>query len=145
MSSPQPPGIPDAPSPRPPPAETTRAGTPPAAEPPPAAEDVGEDRPSTWQPWLYVKIGLLLFAIAWAIAFVVENTKQINVHFVFATANVHVVWMILLLLAVGLVGGVLLSQLYRHRRRAQLAEKRRKTRDASGDVGGRDKTEGKAR
>ena len=143
MSS-QPPGSPDVQSPGTPPREPAHAGPPPPGAPPSAAEDIGEDRPSTWQPWLYVKIGLLLLAIAWAIAFVVENTKQINVHFVFATANVHVVWMILLLLAVGLVGGVLLSQLYRHRRRARLAEKGRKPRDARGDVGGRDKAEGKA-
>jgi uncharacterized integral membrane protein len=144
VSSPQPPGIPDAPPPGTPPPETAHAVTAPAA-PRPADEGLGEDRPSTWQPWLYVKIGLLLLAIAWAIAFVVENTKQINVHFVFATANVHVVWMILLLLAVGLVGGVLLSQLYRHRRRAKLTKKGRKPRDARGDVGGRDEAEGKAR
>ena len=124
MSSPQPPGIPDAPSSGSPPTEAAQPRT------APADEELGEDRPSTWQPWLYVKIGLLLFAIAWAIAFVAENTQQINVHFVFATANVHVVWMILLLLAVGLVGGVLLSQLHRHRRRAKLAKQGRESRDS---------------
>ena len=139
MSTPEPPGIPDSPSTGPPPVEQDRVAT------PPAAEDLGEDQPSTWQPWLYVKIGLLLFAIAWATAFVVENSKEIDVHFVFATANVHLVWMILLLLAVGLLGGVLLSQLYRHRRRAQLTQKGRETRYARGDVGGRDEAEGKAR
>ena len=139
MSTPQPPGLPDSPPTGSPPAEAGRVETAPSAQAP------KEDHPSTWQPWLYVKIGLLLFAIAWAIAFVAENTKQINVHFVFATANVHVVWMILLLLAVGLIGGVLLSQLYRHRRRTQLAQKGRKPRDARGDVRGRDEAEGKAR
>ena len=140
MSTPQPPGLPESPAPP----EEAHAPAPPTI-PAPKDEDLGEDRPSTWQPWLYVKIGLLLLAIAWAIAFVVENTKQINVHFVFATANVHVVWMILLLLAVGLVGGVLLSQLYRHRRRAKPAKKGRKPRDAHPDVGGRDEAEGKPR
>jgi uncharacterized membrane protein YciS (DUF1049 family) len=133
VSSPQPPGIPDNP-----PAVS------PSGETPPPHEDPAEDRQSTWQPWLYVKIGVLLSAIAWATAFVVENSKQINVHFVFATANVHLVWMILLLFAVGLLGGVLLSQLYGHRRRAQLAKKARKPRNARTDVGGRDEAEGKA-
>jgi uncharacterized membrane protein YciS (DUF1049 family) len=135
VSTPQPPGIPETPptAPLPEPSKTDSG----------AADE--EDRPSTWQPWLYVKIGLLIFAIAWAIAFVAENSQQINVHFVFATANVHVVWMILLLLAVGLLGGVLISQLYRHRRRAKLAQKARKPRDAHVDVGGRDEAEGKAR
>jgi len=144
VSTPQPPGIPESPTAGTPPTEPPEAGAAPVAT---TAKDesLEEDRPSTWQPWLYVKIGLLLFAIAWAIAFVAENSQQIDVHFVFATANVHVVWMILLLLAVGLIGGVLLSQLYRHRRRTQLAKKGRKPRDTRADVGGRDEAEGKAR
>jgi uncharacterized integral membrane protein len=143
VSAPQTPGIPESPS-TDAPSGTTRAETAqPATEP--GEGGVGEDRPSTWQPWLYVKIGLLLFAVAWAIAFVVENTQQINVHFVFATANVHVIWMILLLLAVGLVAGVLISQLYRHRRRSHLAKKSRKPGDSRRDVRGRDEAEGKAR
>jgi uncharacterized integral membrane protein len=144
VSTPQPPGIPESPTTGPASAEPPQAGTAPVA-PSPTDETLEEDRSSTWQPWLYVKIGLLLFAIAWAIAFVVENSTQINVHFVFATANVHLVWMILLLLAIGLVAGVLLSQLYRHRRRTQLAKKARKPSDARADVGGRDEAEGKAR
>lgn len=140
MSAAQPPGTPDhEPPPRSDtmPAETARAGTEPTG--------LGEDEPSTWQPWLYVKIGLLLFAVAWSIAFVVENRQEINVHFVFATANVHVIWMILLLLAVGLVGGVLISQLYRHRRRTQLAKQGRKPSDSRRDVRGRDEAEGQPR
>jgi uncharacterized integral membrane protein len=89
-----------------------------------------EDRPSTWQPWLYVKLGLLLLAIAWAIAFVVKNTRQVKIDFVFTDANVRVIWTILLLLGIGVVSGVLLSQLHRHRRRAKLAKEGRKPRDA---------------
>jgi uncharacterized membrane protein YciS (DUF1049 family) len=141
VSAPQPPGIPDSPTTGPPAGEPPPTGSAPAE----TDESLEEDRPSTWQPWLYVKIGLLLFAVGWAIAFVAENSTRVNVHFVFATANVHLVWMILLLLAVGLVGGVLLSQLYRHRRRAQLAKKGRKPSDARPDVRGRDEAEGKAR
>jgi uncharacterized membrane protein YciS (DUF1049 family) len=111
------------------------------AKPSPPEE---EDRPSTWQPWLYLRIALLLIVIAWAIAFVAKNTRQIKIDFVFTDASVRVIWTILLLLAIGLVSGVLLSQLYRHRRRTQLAKKGRKPRDAGGDVGGRDEAEGKA-
>jgi uncharacterized integral membrane protein len=140
VSTPRPPSLPDPPPPEHPPSETTRV-----APPPDTSDDagLGEDRPSTWQPWLYVKIGLLLLLVIWGILFVVENNKQINVHFVFATARVNQLWGMLLLLAVGLVGGVLLSQLYRHRRRAKVAQKGRKPRDAGGDVGGRDEAEGK--
>ena len=94
-----------------------------------------EDQPSTWQLGLYLKIGLLLFAIGYAIAFVVQNTQQIRIDFVFSTANVRLIWEILLLLGSGLVGGVLLSQLYRHRRRERLAKKSGKPSDARADIG----------
>jgi uncharacterized membrane protein YciS (DUF1049 family) len=133
VSTPQPPGIPD-----PPPVTTPPAAAPPAVEPP--AE---EGRASTWQPLLYFKITVLLVAIAYAIAFVVQNSQQINVDFVFATAKVRLVWEILLLLAIGLVGGILLSQLYRHRRRVQLAKKSGKSGDSRADLRRRDKAVGK--
>jgi uncharacterized membrane protein YciS (DUF1049 family) len=107
------------------------------------AAQTEEDRPSTWQPMLYLKIGLLLFVVAWAIAFIAENRQQVDVHFVFATETVRLIWMILLLLGVGLLGGVLLSQLYRHRRRSQLAKESRKTGDAGRDLGRRDEAESK--
>jgi uncharacterized integral membrane protein len=61
---------------------------------------------------------LLLIAIAaYAVAFVLENHKQVKVHFVFATARVSLIWLILLSLALGLIGGRLLPRLYRRRRR----------------------------
>jgi uncharacterized integral membrane protein len=135
VSTPQPPG-----TPQPPPAATPRPS--PRPEPPAAPED---DQPSTWQPVLYLKIVLLALAIGYAVAFVAENTKQIRIHFVFASANVHLIWEILLLLILGIVGGVLLSQLYRHRRRGELMQKRRKPRDPVPDLPGRDKAEGKTR
>ena len=133
MSTPQPPGIPE------PPPQPETAPSPAPAEAPPvdaaAKEEAKEDQPSTWQPLLYLKIGLLLFAIGYSIAFVVQNTDQIPIDFVFGTANVRLIWEILLLLAMGLVGGVLLSQLYRHRRRVQLAKKSRKPGDSHAHVG----------
>jgi uncharacterized integral membrane protein len=114
--------------------EEPTAAAPPApraeAEPEPQRRPVEEGRPSEWQPWLYTKIALLLIVIAWAIAFVVKNTRQIKIDFVFTDASVRVIWTILLLLALGLVSGVLLSQLYGHRRRAKVAKKSRKARHA---------------
>jgi uncharacterized integral membrane protein len=70
-----------------------------------------------WQPRLYVRLILLGLLVAYAIAFVLENRRQVNVHFVLATASVSLVWLILLALAVGLLGGILLGQLERRRRR----------------------------
>jgi uncharacterized integral membrane protein len=145
MSTPQPPGIPDEPKPTAPPptAAPPGAAAPPVPPPPAPSPAEEEDLPSTWQPLLYARIALLLLVIAYAVAFVVQNTGQIRIDFVFSTAKVRLIWEILLLLAIGLVGGILLSQLYRHRRRAQLAKKPGKSRDARRDLGRRDKAVGK--
>lgn len=137
MSTPQPPGVPDQPAAAPPPAGAAAPGTaaPPVPPAPPTVEE--EDRPSTWQPLLYLRLAVLLIAIGYSVAFVAKNTRQIPIDFVFATASVHLIWEILLLLAVGIVGGIVISQLYRHRRRAQLAKKAGKHGRPGADVGGR--------
>ena len=70
-----------------------------------------------WQPRLYARLLVLALLVAFAIAFVLENRKQVNVHFVLATASVSLVWLILLALGVGLLSGILLAQLERRRRR----------------------------
>lgn len=70
----------------------------------------------TWQPRLWaVLIGLALLA-AYLIGFIVQNDGPIDVDFIFGTANVSLIWVILLSLAIGLVAGLLLSQLYRRGR-----------------------------
>ena len=51
-------------------------------------------------------------------AFIVENSKTQPLHFVFATAQVSLDWLILLSVAIGVVIGVLASQVA-HRRRAR--------------------------
>ena len=74
-----------------------------------------------WQPKLYLRLLVIILLAAWAIAFVLENRKSVNMHFVFVTASVSLVWLILVALAVGFVVGVLLSQLERRRRRRRAA------------------------
>lgn len=81
-----------------------------------------------WQPRLYVRLIVLGLLVAYAIAFVLENRTQVNVHFVLATARVSLVWLILLALGVGLLGGILLAQLERRRRRR--SHERAEPRDA---------------
>ncbi len=83
--------------------ETTR-------ETAPAERRVHESR-------LYFKLVLLLAGIAYVIAFALQNNDQVDVDFVFATTEISLTWVILICLAIGLLGGVLLSQLYRRRRR----------------------------
>jgi uncharacterized integral membrane protein len=75
-----------------------------------------------WQPKLYARLIALVLLAAYAVAFVLENKKSVHLHFVLATANVSLVWLILLSLAVGFVVGILLSQLERRRRRRRTAK-----------------------
>ena len=69
----------------------------------------------SWQPRLWVTLGLLILIGAYLIAFVVGNDEEASVNFVFAKAKTSLIWVILLSLLAGLVGGVLLSQLHRRR------------------------------
>jgi uncharacterized integral membrane protein len=64
----------------------------------------------------YFRLVVLALLIAYAVAFVLENGNSVSVHFVFGTARVSLIWVILLALAVGLVGGMLLPGLERRRR-----------------------------
>ena len=68
---------------------------------------------------LYFKLVLLIAGLAYVIAFVLQNNEQVDVDFVFAKTQISLTWVILISLAIGLLGGVLLSQLYRRRRRRQ--------------------------
>ena len=70
----------------------------------------------TWQPRLWVTLALLVLNVAYLIAFVVGNDEEARVDFVFGAATTSLIWVILLSLLAGLLGGVLLSQLHRRRR-----------------------------
>lgn len=69
-----------------------------------------------WQPRLWFVLVGLLAILAYVVAFVVKNDDDIEIDFVFFTATISLIWEILLMLAIGVLGGVLLSQLYRRRR-----------------------------
>ena len=69
-----------------------------------------------WQTKLWLRVLVLAAVGAYALWFVLANRKQVDVHFVFFTASVSLIWLVLLSIGLGLVGGMLLSQLYRRRR-----------------------------
>jgi uncharacterized integral membrane protein len=71
----------------------------------------------TFQPRLWFVVGGLVLIVVYIVAFIAENTKSVTVHFVFYTAHTSVIWIILIGLAIGLVAGLLLSQLERRRGR----------------------------
>jgi uncharacterized integral membrane protein len=74
----------------------------------------------TFQPRLWFIVAGLALIVAYMVAFVAENNKNVTVRFVFLSAHTSVIWVILLSLAIGLVGGLLLSQLERRRGRKQV-------------------------
>jgi uncharacterized integral membrane protein len=69
----------------------------------------------SWQPRLWITLGALILIAGYLIAFVVGNDEETAVDFVFAEARTSLIWVILLSLLAGLIGGVLLSQLQRRR------------------------------
>ena len=78
-------------------------------------ESPREEFDRSWQPRLWIRVGLLILIGAYLIAFVVGNDEEASVDFVLGEARTSLIWVILLSLLAGLVGGVLLSQLHRRR------------------------------
>jgi uncharacterized integral membrane protein len=78
-----------------------------------AAGKIGEE----FQAMLYVRLLALALVVGYVIGFVLENGKSVRVHFVLHTTSVSLIWVILLSIALGLIGGILLAQLDRRRRR----------------------------
>ena len=75
------------------------------------AESPRNEFDRSWQPRLWITLGLLILIGAYLIAFVVGNDEEASVDFVFGEARTSLIWVILLSLLAGLLGGVLLSQL----------------------------------
>ena len=76
-----------------------------------------EQTRQTYQLGLWSRLIAIAAIGLYALLFVVLNTRRVKVSFVFASTRVSLIWVILLSLAVGVVLGVLLSQLHRRRQR----------------------------
>jgi len=72
-----------------------------------------------WQPRLYAILISLVLILVYVIAFIVENSRKIKIDFVLFDTHTSLIWLMILLLAIGFLGGVLLSQLYRRRQRSE--------------------------
>jgi uncharacterized integral membrane protein len=70
-----------------------------------------------WQRRFYGRLLALALLVAYAVAFVLQNKTTVSVCFVFVTARVSLIWVILLAAGIGLLGGILLVQLERRRHR----------------------------
>ena len=75
-----------------------------------------------WQGRLWVVlVGRFLLAL-YVIAFIVRNDDRIEIDFVLFSGKVSLIWAIVLIFALGMLGGVLLSQIYRRRRGEERGE-----------------------
>ena len=92
----------------------------------------------TVQPRLWIFLGGLVLVVSYLIAFALKNNERSEVDFVFWTAHTSRVWILLISLGIGLLAGVLLSQLYRHRqgRRRQAPDELAQPLDTPGDLPG---------
>ena len=96
-------------------------------EPTPSSENAEatsfrDELDEAWQPQLWSKLILLVVFVGYGIALVVANSSKVKISFLFASINVSKIWLILLCLILGLVSGVLISEMHRHRKikRSQL-------------------------
>ena len=81
-----------------------------------------------WQGRLWAVIVGFFLLVIYVLAFIVRNDDRIEIDFVLFTATVSLIWEIVFVFALGLLGGMLLSQIYRRRRR----EKRGQSGDGVG-------------
>ncbi len=85
------------------------------AVPPPVKQKPKRRR--TFQPGLWTRLVPIAVVSAYLILFVAFNTRMATVDFVFASTRLSTIFLILLPFGIGIVLGVLLSQLYRHSKR----------------------------
>jgi uncharacterized integral membrane protein len=116
------------PSPEPEPTSTsTAAGTenaPAQPEPKPKSKKRGAEFEEQWQPKLWSKIIILTVVGLYGIALIVANGKQVaHISLLVDKVQVSTIYLVLACFLVGLVCGVLSSQLYRHRKNARKPKK----------------------
>jgi uncharacterized integral membrane protein len=83
----------------------------------PVAPDEAEVERPPGERGVLARLVILLAVIAYAVAFVLENRKDVRVHFVFIKTTVSLIWLILLSLVLGAVAARLLPLYGRRRRR----------------------------
>jgi uncharacterized integral membrane protein len=71
----------------------------------------------SFQPGLWTRLLPIALVGGYLILFVAFNTRMAKVDFVFTSTRLSTIFLILLPFGIGIVLGVLLSQLYRHSKR----------------------------
>jgi len=76
----------------------------------------------TFQPKLWLLLIGLALIVVYVVAFIAENNKHVRVHFVVFSTHTSVIWLILISVGIGLLVGLLMSQLTRRRGRKQRSQ-----------------------
>ena len=76
-----------------------------------------QKRRRSFQPGLWTRLIPLGVVSVYLILFIAFNTRMAKVDFVFTSTRLSTIFLILLPLGIGIVLGVLVSQLYRHSKR----------------------------
>ena len=96
--------------------DTASSDTAPTEPAQPPAEQKRKRRRS-FQPGLWTRLVPVGVVSVYLILFIAFNTRMAKVDFVFSSTRVSTIFLILLPLGIGIVLGILLSQLYRHSKR----------------------------
>jgi uncharacterized integral membrane protein len=76
----------------------------------------GGEFDEAWQPKLWSRLIILILIFGYGIALVVSNTSKVPISFLVTSIEVSKIWLILVCFVIGLASGVLISQMYRHRK-----------------------------
>ena len=69
----------------------------------------------------WLALAVLVLALAYLIAFIVENRKRVSVDWVFGTTHTSLIWALIVTFLTGTIVGASVSYLYRRRRRRRSA------------------------
>jgi uncharacterized integral membrane protein len=84
---------------------------------PPVPTEPKRKQRKSFQPGLWTRLVPIAIVGVYLILFIAFNTRMAKVDFVFTSTRLSTIFLILLPLGIGIVLGVLLSQLYRHSKR----------------------------
>jgi uncharacterized integral membrane protein len=66
---------------------------------------------------MYVALGIVIATVVYLILLIVENSKPVEVHYVFGTSHTRLIWLVIISGLIGWISGLATSYLIRRRRR----------------------------
>jgi uncharacterized integral membrane protein len=66
---------------------------------------------------MYVALGIVIATVVYLILLIVENSKPVDVHYVFGTARTRLIWLVIISGLIGWISGIATAYLIRRRTR----------------------------